>query len=218
MEEKSLVSTMLTGKPSKNAFIVASVTVVVMGLATLFYWQDTAWSQLMTAVGRQVFENHQWWRVYTAVFIHADIAHFLSNMYMLWIFSFFVFGYFGYTIYPLTAFVSAGLVNIIAISTYTPDMELLGASGLVYLLGGFWLTLYFLIQRQHQWVSRLLRVTGIGFMIFVPSTFVPSTSYRTHGIGFIAGILTGLIYFFKNKKMIRSREVYKTSIIENESE
>ena len=215
IQEKSLIATMLTRKPSKNAFVVANGTILIMAVLTLFYWQDPfGWSLMMPAVNRQIFANAQWWRVYTAIFIHADSAHFLSNMYMLWIFSFFVFGYFGSKIYPLITFFSAGIVNALAVSTYSLDIELLGASGLVYLLGGFWLSLYFFIQRQHKWPNRLLRVTGIGIMIFLPSTFVPTTSYRSHAIGFAIGILIGTLYFFNNRKKIRSYEVYKTNLIE----
>ncbi len=107
------------------------------------------------------------------------------------------------------SFILAGVVNAFAILTYAPDVELIGASGLVYILGGFWLTLYFLIQRQYPVMNRLMRVVGIACMIFLPSTFSPTTSYRTHAIGFIFGIAMALVYFVRYKKEIRSHEVYK---------
>ena len=132
IEEKILVSTLITAKPAKKAFMLATLTVMIMVLITFFYWKAPLyWSELLPAVRRQVFENHQWWRIYTSIFIHADSAHFISNMFLLWIFSYFVFGYFGFTIYPLLAYFFAGVVNALAILTYSPDVELLGASGLV---------------------------------------------------------------------------------------
>jgi rhomboid protease GluP len=214
IEEKRLVGTYLSGKPSKNAFLVATATVLTMVLATFFYWQaPLSWANYLPAVNAEVFHHAQTWRVFTALFIHADLEHLLSNMYMLWIFSFFVFGYFGFTIYPMLSFFLAGLANAIAISTYAPEMELLGASGLVYLLGGFWLTMYPLIQRQYSIVNRTIRVIGIALVIFLPSTFVPSTSYRTHAIGFAFGFLMALGYFWKNKNRLRSYEIYKINYV-----
>lgn len=209
IEEKRLVGTIMTGKPSLKAFMVATFTIVIMMLSTLFYWRaPEAWSDLLPAVNSQIFQHAQWWRVFTAIFIHADLEHFLSNMYMLWIFTFFVFGYFGFSLFPMLSLVSATLINAIAVKTYAPEIELLGASGLVYVLGGCWLTLYLMIQRQYTFVSRLVRVVGIAFIIFWPTTFVATTSYRTHGLGFIAGVIMGLIYFYRNKKAIQEREIY----------
>ncbi len=88
-------------------------------------------------------------------------------------------------------------------------MRLLGASGWVYLLGGFWLTLYLLIQRQYRFSRRLMRVFGIALMVFFPTSFEPTTSYRTHFIGFIVGVAMGLYFFYSNKKKILAYEEYK---------
>ncbi len=194
--------------------MVSSLTVMIITLMTLLYWNaPIKLADLMPAVNFEVYKNMQLWRVFTSVFIHADLAHLLSNVYMLWIFSFFVFGYFGFSIFPMMSFFLAGVVNAVAILTYAPHIELLGASGLVYILGGFWLTLYFFIQRQYTIMNRLIRVIGIAMMIFLPSTFAPTTSYRTHAIGFLVGMLMAAAYFIKNKKEIRSYEVYKISLV-----
>ena len=216
IEEKRLIKTMLSLKPSVNAFVMATVSVLLMTLTTLFYWRnDFDLASYLPAGQVEVFQQGQYWRLLTAIFIHADLAHLLSNMYMLWIFGFFVFGYFGFAIYPWISLLLAALVNGAAVATYAPEVHLLGASGLVYILGGFWLTLYFLIQRQYSVLSRLMRVTGISLVIFTPSTFVATTSYRTHAFGFAAGLLAALYYFYKNLHRIRSYEVYKTTLVED---
>lgn len=217
IEEKRLVSTLITGHPSTMAFYVASLTIIIMILSSLFYWSaPQAWADLLPAVNSKFFDEHQIWRAFTALFIHADIGHLLSNMLMLWIFSFFVFGYFGFGAFPISSFLVSALVNVIAIKSYAPDTELLGASGLVYVLGGFWLTLYPLIQRQYSVINRTVRAIGIALLLFWPTTFVPSTSYRTHAIGFAFGILMALIYFIKNKKQIRAKEIYEIVLVEPE--
>lgn len=216
IEEKRLIGTMITGKVSTWAFVVASLAVLFFTAATIFYWlapQEVA--VLFPAVQSQIFQHRQVWRIFSAVFIHADLEHLLSNMYMLWIFCFFVFGYFGFSMFPVFSILLADSVNAIAVLSYEPNTQLLGASGLVYILGGFWLTLYPLIQRQYSVINRSMRAVGIALVIFGPSTFVPTTSYITHAIGFAMGIGLGIFYFIKNKEKIRSYETYKISYVED---
>lgn len=214
IEERRLVGTLITGKPSASAYIVASITILIMMAATLFFWRGPEiLTDLLPAVNSQIFQHGQWWRVFTAMFIHSDIEHLFSNMYMLWIFTFFVFGYFGFGAFPLISILLSAVVNLIAVKTYSPNVELIGASGLVYILGGFWLTLYLFIQRQYTVLNRFIRVLGIAFMIFWPSTFVATTSYRTHALGFLAGVLMGIYYFSKNKDEIRSHEKYHITLV-----
>ncbi len=214
IEEKRLVGTLITGRPSVDAFIIATAVALFSVVMTLLYWSGPQWlADLLPAVQAPVFKQGQLWRIFTATFVHADLEHLLSNIYMLWIFGFFVFGYFGFSVFPVVSFFLAGVVNALAILTYAPETRLLGASGLVYILGGFWLTLYPLVQRQYSVGSRLLRVTGIALVIFLPSTFVPTTSYRAHAIGFAVGVLMGLWYFRKHKDQIRTFETYKISFV-----
>lgn len=214
IEEKRLVGTLITRKPSADAFLITTAVTFFSILMTLLYWSGPQWlAELLPAVQEPVFKQGQLWRIFTATFIHADIEHLLSNIYMLWIFGFFVFGYFGFSVFPVISFFLAGAVNALAILTYAPETRLLGASGLVYILGGFWLTLYPLVQRQYSVGNRLLRVIGIALVIFLPSTFVPTTSYRAHAFGFAVGVLMGLWYFRKHKNQIQAFETYKISLV-----
>lgn len=215
VEEKRLVQTLITEKPAEGAFWAASLTLLIVLMGSASYWiLPAGFSALLPAVKSNIFHDHQYWRIFSAIFIHGDLEHLLSNALLLWIFSFFVFGYTGFKIFPIASLAVAAVINFIAVSTYPPNTELLGASGLVYVLGGFWLALYFQVQRQYALANRLIRVLGIAMMIFLPSTFVPTTSYRTHAIGFVAGIAMAIIYFYLNKQSIRSSEVYKVSRIE----
>ncbi len=87
--EEQLVSTMITGKPSANAFAVATATVLIITLMTLFYWRDPfIWSHYFAAINEKFFHNQQSFRIFTAIFVHSDLSHLLSNLLMLWIFSF----------------------------------------------------------------------------------------------------------------------------------
>ncbi len=163
-------------------------------LLSEFYWRQDSFSKLLSATGTQVFEAHQYWRIFTAVFIHADVKHLISNMYMLSILGYFVSGYFGFWVFPVGTTLLAGFVNLISLYTYAPNVNLLGASGLVYLLAGFWFAMYVIIERHRPLSARLLRVIGVALAVLFPTTFEPDVSYRTHFIGFIIGVLFALPY------------------------
>lgn len=215
IEEKRLVGTMITGKPKPASLITAVLTVGLMILATfLFWWLPPSWADLFPAVKHAVHQEHQWWRLLTAVFIHSDLEHLLSNMLMLGIFSFFIYGYFGTVIFPTISFLLAALVNFLTIQSYGPETALLGASGLVYILGGFWLAIYFFIQRQYLPTMRLIRVVGVALMMFAPTTFVATTSYMAHGYGLVFGVMAAGIYFLINKKSIRQFELYQSTFVQ----
>ncbi len=215
IEEKRLVGTLITGVPNSASFLMAALTVFVMILSTLlFWWAPESWADFLPAMKNAVMRDHQWWRIFTAVFIHADLEHLLSNMLMLGIFSFFIYGYFGFTIFPLISLILAAAVNFFTIQSYGPETSLLGASGLVYVLGGFWLAMYFFIQRQYPPMMRLIRVVGVALMMFAPTTFIPTTSYTAHGYGFLFGVMAAVIYFLINKKSIRNLEVYQSTFVQ----
>jgi rhomboid protease GluP len=208
--ERRLTGTMITRKIYKNSAPLTALFLLIVVLFSQFYWLNSFnLSTYLPAVHEEIIGHNQWWRVFTSTLIHADGGHLLSNLYMLGILSFFCYGYFGFLVYPVYTFLGAGFVNYIAILTYPPYVHLLGASGLVYLLGGFWLTLYLFIQRQYSISKRLVRVLGIALMIFFPTSFEQTTSYRTHFIGFLVGISMSVFYFLLNKQKIRSHELYE---------
>ncbi len=208
--EKRLVRTLIMERPHALSFLVSASMILLIVLVTQIYWQNiNGWGPLLPAIHNNIFKQGELWRVFTAVLVHGDMGHLLSNMYMLGVLSYFVFGYFGFKAFPLFTFFGAGIVNLISIYSYPGEVRLIGASGLVYLLGGFWLGLYFLIQKQHSVSKRLLRVLGMALMVFFPTTFEPTTSYRTHFIGIVLGLLMGVFYYFRTRKQIRAHDHYE---------
>ncbi len=208
--EKRLVQTMITLKPASKSLVVTLSMVLFITLFSQLYWMNWGgFSHFLPAINQKIFVEGQIWRLFSAILIHGDLGHLASNMYMLGILSYFVYGYFGRAVYPFGTFIGAGFVNLISVYTYPAHVQLLGASGWVYLLGGFWLTMYLFIQRQYHFSRRLVRVFGIALMVFFPTTFEATTSYRTHFIGFVIGAAMGITYFYKNRKNIRNFEAHR---------
>src|ERR1019366_2580325 len=133
--------------------------------------------------------------------------HVLSNEILLTFFPSLLFGYFGFWVFPVMSLAMAGLTNYISLLTYPPEVSLVGASGLVYWMAGFWLSTYLLVERSVDPGKRVLRAVCLALLVLFPSTFQANVSYRTHGIGLGLGVVSALVYFQRNRNSIRSAEV-----------
>lgn len=176
------------------------------------WWGASEW---MPASRRAVFEDGQIWRLWTTLFVHADFHHFLSNTLLFFILGFFLYGYFGWRIFPLGSLMGGALTDAIVLPTYEPEMRLIGASGIVYLMGGLWLTFYFYLSRQKNLTQRVLRSVGVAVLLFMPAeAFDPSISYRTHFVGFVIGVLMGNWHYWRRRTLFKSAERIETIIEE----
>jgi rhomboid protease GluP len=203
-----IVETFLSRPPRKNSAAVSLIVVALVFLFSLVYWGNSFGLRNGLYVDRdKVFESHQYWRLLTGILVHADINHFLSNALGLFLFGYLLIGYFGPGVYPISVFVLGALVNFVSIATYTAGTRLVGASGVVYLMAGFWLTLFVTTERRFSILKRLLRSVGFALVMLISSTFDPAISHRTHAIGFFTGIVFGLVYFFLMREKIRAAEV-----------
>lgn len=200
-------STYLSQRHYKHGIFISVLMLVIILIFSQVFWMD--WKKIaleLPAISYNVFQQNEYWRLWTAIFVHADLDHFLSNAYMLFFLGYLIYSYYGLFLYPFLAIFLSALVNALALLTYSPHIRLLGASGMVYLLAGIWLSLFILIERQRPIFYRLFRTFGVALIILFPTTVTPQVSYRTHAFGFFLGIITGLIYFFLNSKTLRQFE------------
>jgi membrane associated rhomboid family serine protease len=200
--------TLLSKKPERDGYYAGLISFVCILAPTVLYWQNMySLPGNVEAIPQKVFGKHEYWRLLTAITIHSDLAHLLGNGILLIFLAYLLYSYFGPLVYPCLM-VSAGvLVNYVSLKTYPANASLVGASGLVYVMAFFWLSLYLLIQRRYSVAGRLLRCIGFALVVFFPTSFDPQVSYRTHAIGAVVGILLGIGYFLSHKKMIREAEV-----------
>ena len=199
-------STFLSHSPREESPLIAIISALVILLVSFLCWRDPRLFGLLAAVPDQVMFEHEYWRLITAIGVHADLRHFLSNALLFTFFAYLLYGYFGFWIYPVSVLVLGTLTNYGSLLTYAGNIHLVGASGVVYLMAGFWLTLYVLIQRTRSLPKRLLHAVGIGLIILVPTNLSPEVSYRTHVIGCALGVMAAIGYFQAKKEKIRSLE------------
>ncbi|MGZ3726568.1 MAG: rhomboid family intramembrane serine protease [Pseudobdellovibrio sp.] len=198
----------LTKNPDTNSYYMAAASLILLLVCNFLYWRnDFNIADLITAVPHKVFEEHQYWRLWTALFAHADIAHLFSNSLLFSVFAYFLFGYFGSFVFPFAAFLFGGITNYLVLKTMSPESELLGVSGVVYWMGAVWLTLYFLLETRDRLSKRFIKTLGIALVLFVPETYHQDVSYLSHFIGFVFGIAFALVYYQIHKQRFQKAEI-----------
>jgi rhomboid protease GluP len=189
---------------------------ICLGMSQV-YWNHS-FGEYLAASPEMVFEKKQYWRLFTSSFIHGDLAHLLSNSVMLSIMGYFVCSHYGASMYPLLGFIVGIFINLIVIWDYPARASLVGASGVVHYLWGFWLVLYIFIQKHIPLGRRFMKATAVGIFILVPTEFKPQVSYYAHGVGLALGVLCGFIYYLVNYKKISSFEVWEEVVEEDDDE
>jgi hypothetical protein len=74
-------------------------------------------------------------------------------------------------------------------------------------MGGAWIALSWLIDKRESFPRRLLKASGVSFVLFVPETFKAEISYLSHFLGYVFGVLSAIIYYQLHKKQISTAEV-----------
>lgn len=192
-----ITETWLTRKPAASAWFIAVWSTFILFLGSVLFWTDTGGaSSWMPASHNDIFLHKHYWKLWTTLFAHGDFGHLISNSLLFVILGFFLSGYFGVFVFPFVALVMGGLINLIVLSQYRGEVHLIGMSGVVYLMGGMWLVLYLLLDRQRSWTQRILRSVGVALAVFMPSSaFDPQISYGAHLVGFVLGVGVGGIYY-----------------------
>ena len=199
--------TLLSRKPRRDSLRVAAVFVLIVVGASLLGWRNGGALLPSLSASQAALERHEYWRLVTAVTVHSDLQHLLSNIIFVALFSYLLYGYFGFWVFPALGVALAALANYLSLLTYPAGVSLVGASGLVYWMAGFWLSMYLAVERTLSPGKRVMRAVGIALVILLPTTFEAQVGYRVHGIGFGLGTIAALGYFRRNREAIRAAEV-----------
>ncbi len=183
-------------------------------LALVWALSFAHWNGLDMAVsGAAVFGRGEWWRLWSALFVHGDLSHLLSNSLLFTLFAWLLIGHFGLRL-ALLAFLLGGLTNFLVIPTLPPATTLVGVSGVVYWMGASWLTLFLLVDRRQSWRVRFGSSLFLGLMLFVPETWEPHVSYLNHFVGFVSGVLAAVAFYLLRRKAFRNAERWEWEALE----
>lgn len=198
----------LTRSPRDSAYLSTLIFGILLGLVGYWYldgtWGITPW---MAASGQSVLVNGEYWRLWTALFAHADTAHLLGNLSLLLPLAFVLTGHFGVVTFPALGIFLGGVINYIVIQTMPPEVGLIGISGVVYWMGATWLTLFLFIDRRKSLRRRIALALFLTVVLFIPETYKPEVSYLSHFVGYFLGVASGTAIYFFHRSQIESAEL-----------
>ena len=165
-------------------------------LLCVFFWLSTAQPALRTygEMDASAVSHGQWWRLFTAMWLHADLAHLASNAILGVLFVGLSMGRYGTGVGLLAAYLTGAVGNLFAWVLAPQPRFSLGASGMV--MGGLGLLAIqsFAIWRRDPQARKYV-LSGIlgGVMLFLLLALGPGTDLLAHGGGFVSGLLLGAI-------------------------
>ena len=175
---------------------------------SFLYWNNELRSLLWVSQ-KAIIHDGEYWRLFSAVFVHSGMKHFLSNLPLLIIFGWLLYDYFGAITFPISALILGALSNLATVWFYPPDIRLVGASGMIHSMVSLWIVFYIRYDITRPLRTRFFRAFGFVLVMLIPSAVYPRTSYLAHGTGFILGLLWGVImicYFNNNEEFTRNKD------------
>jgi membrane associated rhomboid family serine protease len=168
------------------------IAMVCFGLAI----DSASASDLMKwgALHGRALQDGEGWRLVTSLFVHANALHFFNNMFALVLTGIFVEQRFG-PCWTGSAYLVSGLAGGLASIWWSQGFVLVGASGSIYGVAGFGLTLT-MVNRQLRTGagSGILKIATIYLGInLVVGAILPGVSLVAHLAGLGAGVLLGLV-------------------------
>ena len=181
----------------------------VFGAGILFDWTSLAWVLLVvlffwlsnhgnfeaagimdsTAVG-----HGQWWRLFTAMWLHADAGHLATNATFGLVLLGLVMGRYGTGVGLLAAYLTGAGGNVAAWLLSAPPHLSLGASGMVLgCLGLLAVQSVSLWRRTPHGGKYIISGFAAGAMLFVLLGVAPGTDVLAHAGGFVTGLLLGAV-------------------------
>ena len=138
--------------------------------------------------------NGEYWRLFTSMFLHADIMHIFSNMIALILFGSVVENNYSKLEYLIIYFISGLIGNLFSLLLLPLNTISLGASGAIFGLIGAAFILY-TVEGE-----KTLILLGLFYLAyFIVSSFAPGINLWAHLFGLLGGICFGYIFSRKMK-------------------
>ncbi len=151
---------------------------------------------LLVQMNSKVINEQEYWRLFTAMFLHADVFHIFSNLIALLLFGAAVEKNYTKMQYLVIYFVSGLIGNIFSLFLLPLNAISLGASGAIFGLIGASFILFVLDG------EKFLLLIGLFYLVyFIISSLAPGINLWAHLFGLVGGITFG--YIFMRSRRIR---------------
>jgi rhomboid protease GluP len=159
--------------------------------------------QLWAGNSSATIQHGEWWRVFTALFLHANWLHLIMNGAGLWIFGTAVEKTMGRWRF-LVVFLLAGALGNVASAFVAHYDVAIGASGGIFgVIGAFTIVVWRLRSPMYHVLRRRLLVV-LALMIatdFTIGGLEPHVDNLAHVGGFISGILIALLLYRRRRRV-----------------
>jgi rhomboid protease GluP len=178
-------------------------------LLAFFFWLETVNPDFKRAgiMDTSAVLAGQWWRVFTAILLHADPAHLAGNLSIGILLFGLAMGRFGTGTGLLAAFLAGAVGNLTSLVLNAKPFYGLGASGMV--MGA----LGMLSAQTLRWggksgapLTRRLVGVAAGIMLFTLYGLAPGTDMAAHLGGFVGGLLLGAGLVFAPVEFLHTRK------------
>lgn len=138
-----------------------------------------------------------WWRLFTSILLHADLAHLFANIVFGSLFLGLAMARFGPGIALLFSFLAGGAGNLFGFFIYLREYNGVGSSGMMMGALGLLCVHSFSLWRSNPKAAKYV-LSGVisGIFIFILFGLTPGTDILAHAGGFIAGAFFGLLLSF----------------------
>jgi rhomboid protease GluP len=166
-------------------------------LVGIFFWIQTHTASSFRDAGLMdaiAVTHGEWWRLFTAIFLHADIGHFALNasigLFLLGL----TMGNFGTGFGLLAAYLAGAGGNVATWLIYTNGHRSLGASGMVMACVGLLAAqaIFGGAPPARRW-RYIAGGVATGTMLFASLGLSPGSDVLAHFGGFVSGILLGCL-------------------------
>lgn len=167
-------------------------------LIAFFYWLQTHASEGFRTAGLMdaVAVSHgQWWRLFTAIFLHADVGHLAMNASFGLLLLGLTMGSFGTGVGLLAAYLAGVGGNLATWLIFSEGHLSLGASGMVMGCVGLLAAKSIPFRTPIRWKYA---VTGLiaSAMLFALLGLSPDSDVLAHLGGFVSGLALGILLLF----------------------
>ena len=194
-------------------------TIMMMGALVIFFvitgpWSSgSAWFLQGAVSGKQILEHGQWYRLVTALTLHADVVHLVGNVITGGVLVHFLCRLLGYGLGWFLILLSGILGNFINIVLHGSLHNSVGFSTAIFGTIGI-LSGYQAVSKRTAALKEILLplAAGAGLLAFLGAGG-PKTDLGAHFFGLLAGAaLGGLLVFLPSQRILINKASLQTNL------
>ncbi len=166
----------------------------VAGISGMYYWTMTRFPDLqrLGLMDSTLVKKGEWWRIFTAVTLHADLRHLAGNASTGALLLGLAMARYGFGVALLVAFLAGAAGNVGGLILFPDHHQSLGASGMVMgALGLLAVQSFSLWRKFRPGQNILIRAVLAATLLLILMGFSPGTDVVAHVGGFFAGAIFG---------------------------